>query len=304
MKHILDTFLIKSVFLIIIICFLYVFRKLHILLAPKDVKNLHLKFYPIKNHVDSIHFFSRLLSIGIILSSLAINIHADFASNLLHFISWSTLSIITYFASIYILEGIILHPFEYLEEIHNKKNYTYAVISTALSLCIAFLIKATIASTGFYFLLACVTYSFIFVIFIALLKLYGVISLFKFKNYLAKDELSVALSFSGFVISVCIICIYSLENNISDYHIYLLQIGTKIIFSMLMFPLFETIIVKVFQIQHTKDQSSNVQEKYSKLGYGIFEGATFCLSSIFTSLLMPSINITSILPIFNSLPSL
>lgn len=304
MKHILDSLLIKFLFLLITIFFLYIFRKIHIFLAPKDVRNFHLKFYPIRNHVDSIHFFSRLLSIGIILSSLSIEIHPDLISNLMHFISWSAISVATYFASIYILEGIILHPFDYFDEIHNKKNYAYVLISSTLSICTAILIKTTIAQTGFYFLLSSVTYAFLFVAFMVLLKLYSFTSIFHLKNYIAKKDLSVALSYSGYIVAITILCVFAQEDSSASYQIHLLTILSKLIWAIILFPLFKLGIVYIFKVQAIQDKDPKAGNVYPKLGYGIFEGATFCMSSIFTSLLMPAINITTALPIFNSSPSL
>lgn len=304
MRHILDSILIKFLFLMITIFFLYIFRKIHIFLAPKDVRNFHLKFYPVRNHTDSLHFFSRLLSIAIILSSLSIEVHPDLVSNLMHFISWSGISVATYFASIYILEGIILHPFDYFEEIHNKKNYSYVIISSVLSICTAFLIKTTIAQTGFYFLLSSVTYAFLFVVFMMLLKLYHFTSVFHLKSYIAKKDLSVALSYSGYIIAMTTLCVFAQEDSSASYQVHLLTIMSKIIWAILLFPIFKYSIVFIFKVQHKENQDKASSIGSAKLGYGIFEGATFCMASIFTALLMPAINMTTALPIFNSSPSL
>lgn len=299
MKHIVDTFLIKIVFLFVIVSFLYLYKKIHLLLIPKDLRSLHENFTPEKNYADTLLICSRLISIGIVLSPLTINFYSDLFLNLLHFISWSIISTCTYAASLYVIEGIILYPFEYAEEIHNKKNIAYTIISSTLSLACAFLIRSAVIATSFNFLLVAITYLLLLVIFITLLKMYPFISVFNLKESLKTRDLSAALSFSGYIIGIIILCITAQENPLGNYQHQLLQITTQIILAVLLFPIFKFGINKVFKIK--RSDAFLTEEK--RLGYGISEGAIFCLSSLFTSILIPSIKVTSAFPIFNSLPS-
>lgn len=301
MKHILDSLLIKSLFFLIIMSFIFIFRKVHIILAAREIRNNHKKIFPNRNHIDTIHFFSRLLAIGILISSFSINIYQDLMSNLLHFISWTSISMVVYFISLYFVEGIILYPFEYLEEVHNRKNYTYVIISACLSTCLAFLIKTVFFQVGFLLFFTVVTYTLILVIFTLLLKFYSAVSHFNLKNSISKKDLGASFSFSGYTIGVTIICLFSLKNPIGPNNHQLLQVVSQVLLGIILFPLFKKVIIYIFKIQekHTISEAAGSGERISKLGYGVFEGSVFCLASVFTSILMPSINITTALPYLN-----
>jgi uncharacterized membrane protein YjfL (UPF0719 family) len=141
MNEIFDKLLIRILFTVFICIALVLYKYAHILLYPSSQKQVFRKIYPSENYIDTLHFFSRLIGISLIFSSLEFNEYIGISISTFHFFVWSIIGLIFYLISIYITENIIFYNFEYKDEVLKKKNPAYGIISFVNAICVAFIIK-------------------------------------------------------------------------------------------------------------------------------------------------------------------
>lgn len=291
MNEIIDELIIRVVYTLFMCLLIYVFKYAHLLLYPSSRTQLLKKFYPTINPADTLHFFSRIIGIGVILSVQHFNHHEGMLFAIFDFFVQSTAAFILYLASIYILESIALYNFEYIEEVVKRKNLSYGTICFAQAISLAILIRQILLISQ----KSLVLMFFLWLLTIVLIgfaaKNFKYYSELSFNKLVIQKSMAIALSYSGFILGCCLIInsiIFGSIGNIQKYVIFFL---IKIFLSLLIFPIFRLGLIFVFQLKKGKfsDSAFITKEKSDKLlpdvGVGIYEGAIFLTCAYLTSVI-------------------
>lgn len=296
MNEIFDKLIIRILFTIFICLAIWGYRYIHVLFFPSQKKQFFNKVYPLENQADTLHVFSRLLGLSIIFSSMEFNEHSGVLFSVLHFVTWSFLSILLYLLSLYITESIIFPKFTYADEILKKKNLTYATVNLANAVSVSFLIKSVISESEESLIISSILWLFILSIYGIVLKFYRLISALQFEQLMIQKNLNLAYSFSGFIMAATIVLISSFNHEHHELVAYMIQTVLKILLAMLIFPIFRVGLTFIYKI----DQSPEEAEKdiFEGHGIGVYEGVTFLSSGFLTSIVIGQIHFGTIYPIF------
>ncbi len=289
MNDILDVFLIRFLFVLIICCQIGVYKYLHFLLYPSSKNYLFKEFFPSRNPAETIMVFSRILGLGLIFSNFNIFLTQGFFFATFDFILSSTITFSLYLLSIYILESIVLSDFEYVDEITRKNNIPYALVSASYSIGIPIIFKAYLTHSIYEDAHSIIYIIFMWCFTIVLLgfavKSYSFLSKLNFNNLLVQKSYAVGFSYFGFFIAWAIIVASALNQPILDIKAFGISLILRIILSLLIFPIFKGIIPYIFQIQD--DLETNIPAEKSQLpsfGIGIYEGVLFMTSGFLTTM--------------------
>jgi hypothetical protein len=294
MNDILDVFLIRFLFVLIICGLIVLYKYIHFILYPSSKNQLSQKFYPSRNPSETIMVFSRILGLGIIFSNFNIFLNQGFFYATFDFILSSTITFSLYLLSIYILESIALSEYEYIDEITQKNNISYAMVSASYSIGIPIIFRAYLTHTVYEN-----SHNIIYIIFmwcftIVLLgfavKSYSFVSKLNFNYLLGQKSYALGFSYFGFFLAWVIILASALDQPIVEIKYYGISIILRIILSILIMPIFKGIIPYIFQIKDdleisTKDEKSQLPS----YGLGIYEGVMFMTSAFMTTLVTSNI---------------
>lgn len=290
MEEIFDNLLTKIFFSIMFIGILYLYRYAHLILYPQAKKQVLNLFNPFENISDSIHYFSRIVGISIVFSSINIQVSENLTLSIVNFAFWTIVNIIFYLLSLYILELIVLHAFQYQQEILKRKNISYAIVSAVIAICLSFLIKNTtqIADNSIPFMIIVTLYT--IVIFGLFLKQYHLVSRFSFSKSIIGQDLGVVISHAGFCIAATIIVHYcfkfssdNLENFITTSLTYFLLCG-------ILLPFFYYFLQRVF-LSKLHMAISIFDEKLGiQHNLGITECMLYLSSTLLTIIIVFNIN--------------
>lgn len=145
MNELFDKLILRVVFTLFLCLVLFLYKYAHSFLYPSSRHQLFKRFFPSKNSSDTLHFFSRIIGVGIIFSESSFNMSEGIYYALFDFMIQSITICGTYLLSIYIIESIVLYNFEYHDEIIKRKNFSYSLISFANSLGLAYIIKTVVS---------------------------------------------------------------------------------------------------------------------------------------------------------------
>src|SRR5690606_21530913 len=137
-----DKLILRIVFTIVVCAMLFFYKYAHMMLHPSSRKQIFREFHPTKNSADTLHFFARLIGIGILFSEFRFDLSDGFFMALLDFVIQGFFAAGLYVVSIYTLESIVLYNFEYHDEIVKKRNMSYALVSFANSIALALVLKS------------------------------------------------------------------------------------------------------------------------------------------------------------------
>lgn len=295
--------LILRIFLAIFICFLlWLYKYLHVILYPVAKEQTLSPFSPLKNTADTIHLFARLIGLGIVFSEFQFYLSDGVLYAIIEFIIHSLSAYSIFLISVWIMDSIALYNFDYHDEIHKRRNVTYATVGAANVLAIGYLIKTVLqVSQG----------SFIALIFLWLLsviaigiaaKAYSWVSLLAFNKNIIQKNMGIAFSYSGFILGWSLIIATSLESDAKSFRWYATSVVLQILLSLIIYPLFHFGLGKVFKIQHDfneKDlEGSKGKESEKQVAYGFYEGASFLTACLLTSLIIGHIHFGTFYPIF------
>lgn len=284
----LDKLLLRIILTLFICLVLFLYKYAHSFLYPSSRLHLFKRFYPSKNSAYTLHFFSRLIGMGIIFSEFYFHLSSDcsISYTILSFLLKSTLAFILYLASIYIIEGIVLYNFEYTNEILKRKNLSYALICFAHSLSLAFILKTILAVSKNSFIMLILLWLFTMTIMGLAAKSYRFISKLDFNKLLIQKNISMAFSYTGFFLGCTILTAISIDNNLIDLLEYSKQTALKILLSLIIFPVFRNGLIWFFRMKEDFDKSSPDGDLDNpEIGYGIYEGALFFTSCYLTSII-------------------
>ena len=294
MNELIDNLLIKFLFALLICLLLFFYKIAHRIFYPSAKLQFSKQFNPTANFPDTIHLFSRILGIGIILSSLIIEIPTNTNVYLKIFLSisdiffQSSLSFCLFLVSIYILESITLFNFDYNDEIQKRQNTCYAFVCFSQTIALAFIMKIVLSATKGQLVLMVCLWLFSMVLIGFATKIYKWISPLSFNKLMIQKDLTLAFSYSGFIIGIAIIIVSAFSQNIDSLQGYTVQVLLNIIKAVIVFPIFFKGIRLVFKVQELKYSSAN-PVPFHTYGYGVYEGILFLSTSILTSIVVNQI---------------
>lgn len=294
MNEIFDKLLIRILFTIFICFSLILYKYAHIIFYPSNKRQAFKKLFPAENEVDTLHLFGRLIGIALIYSSLEFNEYIGVFISSFHFFVWGILSFCLYLISIWMLDGIILYNFEYKDEILKKRNYAYGIISFVLSICLSLILRTVIEESESSLVILFVLWFFSLTLFGLSIKLYKYVSKLNFNSLMIQKNLGLSISYGGFLLGTTIIITSSFDHDHTDLINYLVQILLKIILGAFIFPIFKYGINYAFKIQ-IKDELNHNNEF---IGYGIYEGCSFLMTSVLCSVIIEKIHFGTIYPFF------
>jgi hypothetical protein len=294
--------LILRIFFTLFMCFmLYMYKYAHGYLYPSSRKQFFKNFYPSKNPADTIHLFSRLLGIGLVFSQFTFYMSDGILYALFDFFVLSTIATMIFLASIYIIESIVLYNFEYIDEILKRKNLSFSIISAIQAISIASIMRTILVTANDTLILLLFLWLFAIVIFGFASKSYKYISKLSFQRLLIQKDISIAISYGGYIFGWSIIINSALIHDLKTIgiKIYCIQVVLKILLSIIIFPIFKKCLTFIFQIKDDYEKKTPTPENLSPdLGYGIYEGVTFLTAALLTSVITGGINFGTFYPVF------
>ncbi len=287
MNDIIDKLILRIIFALVVILILFLYRFAHTFIYPQSKEYLFKNFSPIQNPANIIHFFSRLLGIGIIFSSLYFNLDYGILFSIFAFVFQSLFCLLLFFSSIYLLKSVCLYSFEYSDEIIKRKNLSYAIIDFSIVISSALLLEKSIESSLY------ATSSLIYlwlmsnVSFGVAIKFFKFFSNLNFNRLLLNKNIALAFSFSGYLFGWMLILNSSMSKKIVRIDQYTLQLILKILLSSIIFPLIKKGITTVYGLNESKNflQRQKNDDSFSPtVGHGVFEGAIFLTASFLATM--------------------
>ncbi|MFZ8933414.1 MAG: hypothetical protein ACO20H_09870 [Bacteriovoracaceae bacterium] len=292
MNELLDKLLIRVLLAFFICLGIYLYKYAHLILYPGTKNQMFKKFYPMKNSADTIFLFGRILGIGMIFSQFYFFMSDGVFLALFDFILASTISLILYLGSLYIVDSIVLYSFEYHDEVIKRENLSYSIICFAHAIGLAHLMKisVTVARDN-------VNHVPIYLIFLWLFtmviigfatKTYPLISKFQFNKLLVQKSISLSLSYSGFFLGICLIITSSINHQVIDIKEYVIHTCLQILLSLIILPIFRKGLILVFSFQESMatNEIDEVKEiENPTIGHGIYEGILFLTCCYLTSVI-------------------
>lgn len=300
MAEIFDRLLIRILLAFFVCLMIYLYRYAHVIFYPSVKRQVLKKIDPAENPADSLHFFSRIVGIAIIFSSISFNESSGFFLSIFHFAVWGALAIILYLLSLYIIESIVFYNFEYTDEILKRKNMSYAVISFCHSIVIAYLTRTVMMEAENSLVILLVLWLYMLVIVGFSVKYYTFISKLTFNRLMIQKNFSLCFSYGGFALGAGLIIASCFDQEHYDITVYCIQVLLKTILSLLIFPIFKKGLMKIFPVKLGDEQG--VEGTYDlniqSLGYGFYEGCVFIAGALLTTMIVNRIQFGIIYPFF------
>ncbi|MBL7665740.1 MAG: hypothetical protein JNM93_11455 [Bacteriovoracaceae bacterium] len=296
MNEIFDRLFIRIFFTIFICVLLWGYRYIHAYIYRDEKKQILKSLFLTNNPASTLHFFSRLIGIALIFSTLGFDETSGIFVSLFHFFIWGTISFALYLTSIYIVESILFYNFEFVDEVIKRKNLTYAIISFFQCVSISFLVRTVVEQSEGSLIILIMLWLFALVLFGFSSKLYTYVSVYTFNRNMLQKSLSLAYSYSGFILGITIIITTALEQEHYDITSYGFEAILRILLSLIIYPLFKAGINYVYNIRvENQVDNSGHDTDYS---YGVYEGGLFLTTALLTSLIVGKISFSSIYPFF------
>ncbi|ATH08962.1 hypothetical protein BIY24_13695 [Halobacteriovorax marinus] len=302
MNELFDKLILRIVFTLFLCGILFLYKYAHSFLYPSSRTQIFKRFFPSKNSADTIHLFSRLIGIGIILSEFYFTMSDKFYLVLIDFFVHATLVSFIYLISIYIIESIVLYNFEYHDEIIKRKNMSYALISFSNAIAVAYILKgvSSVSQSSIIILL------FLWLLSMVLLgfstKSYSLISKLSFNRLLVQKNLAVGISYLGFIWGWALVINASFDHELLNLKWYSIHVILKLILALLIIPIFRSGLIFIFKLQDdfniANKSKANTNDSSAEIGYGVYEGAIFFTSCFLTTVITGNINFGNFYPVF------
>jgi hypothetical protein len=280
---------------------IYFYRYAHVFIFPSSRQHILKGFSPTKNAAETLLIFSRILGLALIFSDFYFNMSQGILYALFNFLIMSVLIFFSYLSSLYLIESIILYNFEYLDEIQKRKNFSYAIVNSANALAVAYVLKMIVHD----FQGSLILFLFMWLLGIIFLgiacKLYTFISKMPFNRLVFQRQVSVALSYLGYLLAVSLIIGSAFNTPYKEMKWYLIDIVMKVLMGLLIYPLFLWGLTLALQITGVKGLFENFasNEIYyePELAYGIYEGLLFITCGLLTMLITGQVNFGTFYPV-------
>ena len=298
MNEIFDKLLIRILFTIFICVALLLYKYAHLIFYPSSKKQVFRRIYPSENYVDTMHFFSRLIGVSIIFSSLEFNEYIGISISAFHFFVWSIIGFTFYLVSIYIMENIIFSNFDYKDEVLQKKNPAYGIISFVNAICLAFIIKAVFKESENSIVILVILWLFSLVLYGISTKFFKYICALHFDSLMIQKNIGLALAYSGFLFGNMVLLRSVFSHERLQIQSYLILVVLKTLLAILIMPLFRAGIHYVFKIEAKENQELDQDESTKHLGQGIYIASVYLTTALLTSIIVSQIHFGTIYPFF------
>ena len=108
MNELFDKLILQILFTVLICASLIFYKYAHGIFYPSTRQHFLKRFYPTKNSSDTLHFFSRIIGIGIIFSEFSFNLSTGIGLAILDFFAKAIFGFFLYLISLYIIDSIVL----------------------------------------------------------------------------------------------------------------------------------------------------------------------------------------------------
>lgn len=296
MNELFDKLILRIVFTMVVCAMLFFYKYAHMMLHPSSRKQIFREFHPTKNAADTLHFFARLIGIGILFSEFRFDLSDGFFLAMLDFAVQGFFAAGLYLLSVYTLESIVLYNFEYTDEIVKKRNMAYALVCFVNSIALATLLKTclevgeqSLVMLFFLWLFSMVLLGFAY-------KAYGIFSKLPFARLLMQQNLAASISYAGYTLGWTMLISGAIDQSLTDIKWYSVQVLLRLLLSLIIFPIFRKGIMIIFRVDknYATDKEPTAE---GSLGYGIFEGCLFFTSAFLTTVITEHIHFGTFYPV-------
>lgn len=302
MNEIFDKLILRFIFAIFVCGALYLYRFAHTFLYPSTTSQILNRFRPTQNSAETIHLFSRLIGLATVFSEFYFFISQGILYALLDFTIISILGVILYLLNIYVIESIIFYNFEYQDEIHKRKNLSYAIMSGANAICSGLMIKSIIGVAHSSPILLLFLWLFTLVLIGFTAKAYSSFSKFSFNRLLLQKNLNVGFSYFGYLFGWTFIITHAIDNDITNIRYYVIHVILKIVLCLILIPIVAKGIAVVFKIDEHSTRLFGIPGKSIEsasaedIGKGIFEASIFFIAAYFAIVIAGNVHFGSFYP--------
>ncbi len=300
MNELFDKLILRIVFTIVVCAMLFFYKYAHMMIHPSSRKQIFREFHPTKNPADTLHFFARLIGIGILFSEFRFDLSDGFFLALLDFVIQGFFAAGLYVVSIYTLESIVLYNFEYHDEIVKKRNMSYALVSFGNSIALALVLKSCLLIAHDSLIMLFFSWLFAMVLLGFSYKAYGIFSKLPFTRLLLQQNLGGSISYCGYIWGWAMLITGAIELPLSDIKWYSVQVILRILLCLIIFPIFRKGILLIFRVNKNPldgQSGAKTSPDEAPLGYGIFEGALFFTSAFLTTVITEHIHFGTFYPV-------
>ncbi|PIP90704.1 MAG: hypothetical protein COW01_13250 [Bdellovibrionales bacterium CG12_big_fil_rev_8_21_14_0_65_38_15] len=296
MNELFDKLILRIVFTVVVCGMLFFYKYAHMMLHPSSRKQIFREFHPTKNAADTLHFFARLIGIGILFSEFRFDLSDGFFLAMLDFAVQGFFAAGLYLLSVYTLESIVLYNFEYTDEIVKKRNMAYAFVGFVNSIALATLLKTclevgeqSLVMLFFLWLFSMVLLGFAY-------KAYSIFSKMPFARLLMQQNLGASISYAGYTLGWTMLITGAIDQSLTDIKWYSVQVLLRLLLSLIIFPIFRKGIMIIFRVDknYATDKEPTAE---GSLGYGIFEGCLFFTSAFLTTVITEHIHFGTFYPV-------
>lgn len=301
MNEIFDKLILRIIFALYLCGILFFYRYAYSFLYPSVRTQMTKRFFPAKNLADTIHLFSRVIGVGILFSQFEFLLDHGFLIALFDFLLFATIGIFLYIVSTYLIESIVLHSFEYQDEVIKNKNVAYSIISFSHAIGVAYLINVVLSVSKQSLTMLIFLWLFAIVLIGITTKAYSYVSKLHFNRLLIQKNIGLSLSYSGFFLGLSIIISGALQHELIEIKWYAIHVILKTILALIIIPIFLKGLELIFHIQHDfnpQDQVSDSDVRDERvIGYGLYEGAIFFTSCFLTKVITEQVLFGTFYPV-------
>jgi uncharacterized membrane protein YjfL (UPF0719 family) len=300
MEEIFDRLVIRLLLAIFVCVVFVVYRFAHVLFYP-SIKNHVFKNIDVhENSAETLHFFSRIVGLSIVVSSLNFHEGHGFLISVVHFLIWGIITAILYLGSLYMIESIVLYNFDYKDEVIKKQNMAFAIISATHSIAISYLVRQVITQADNSFIILSILWLLALIIMGLSSKYFNFISKLSLSKLVVQKNLAVSFSYLGFFMGATYLASESFNQEHYNINTYLIQVVLKILLALIIYPIFKLGLSSIFRLKKVaSDKNEFKNNDFSpKTGIGFFEGSLFLASAILTSMIVNHIKFSTIYPFF------
>ncbi len=302
MNELFDKLILRFVFTLFICLILFLYRYVHYLVYPSMRAQMFRKFVPSKNSSETLHFFSRLIGIGIVFSEYHFSLDQGFTFAVMDFFLQAISGFILYIVSLYTIDSIVLYNFEYQDEVVKRKNSSYSLIGLAHALGVSMVLKVILNTSGTSLVMLIFLWLFSLVLIGFATKTFPLMSKLSFNRLLVQKNMAIGISYFGFFMGWSLIIASSLNINLTEIRWFSVQAILKILLSLIILPVFMWGIKMIFFLEDDLSKlvkSEGQQDNSSvEMGYGVYEGATFFTACFLTIVITGRIHFGEFYPTF------
>lgn len=302
MNELFDKLILRIVFTAFVCLTLILYRFAHNILYPSNKGIIFQKFFPSKNSAESLHFFARLIGIGVVFSEFHFTLSEGFLYAMMDFFIRAVSGFLVYLISLYTIESVVLYNFEYHDEVVKRKSVPFALIGLAHVLGISLILKVILKTSGSSLVMLLFLWLFALVLIGFATKTFPIMSKLSFNRLLVQKNMAVSVSYFGFFMGWSLIVASSLNTELTQIKWYSIQVVLKILLSLIILPLFTKGIKLIFNLNDDLDKLVKVEDQQDntnvEIGYGIYEGATFFTSCFLTIVITGRIQFGDFYPTF------